>query len=105
MSAAGLYRALALDGYVVLDTWQSEVDGRVRVLVEASRERLRCRSCGGLRVHVHEHAVRTWLSAPIGLTPVEVVMDSPRVKCLGGAGEDVASADFCKWSAADCEDL
>jgi transposase len=33
-------------------------------------------------VHVHEHVVRSWESAPLGLTPVDVVMDSPRVKCL-----------------------
>jgi len=34
-------------------------------------------------VHVHDPAVRTWVTAPIGLVPVEVVMHSPRVKCLG----------------------
>ena len=82
MSAEGLYRALGLDGYVVLDTWQSEADGRVRVLIEAPRHALRCRSCGCSRVHVHEHKVRSWESAPLGLVPVDVVMDSPRVKCL-----------------------
>ena len=71
-----------MDGYVVLDSWQSEADGRLRVLIEAPREKLRCRSCGCSRVHVHEHAVRSWESAPMGLTPVDVVMDSPRVKCL-----------------------
>ncbi len=83
MSAEGLYRALGLDGYVVLDTWCSETDGRVRVLIEAPRHALRCRSCGCSRVHVHERKVRSWESAPMGLTPVDVVMDSPRVKCLG----------------------
>ena len=83
MSAEGLYRALGLDGYVVLDSWQSEADGRVRVLIAAPREALRCRSCGCSRVHVHERKVRSWMSAPLGLTPVDVVMDSPRVKCLG----------------------
>lgn len=82
MSAAGLYGALGWDGYRVLDSWCSESDGRVRVLIEAPREGLRCRSCGSSRVHVHDRAVRTWLSAPLGLAPVEVVMDSPRVKCL-----------------------
>jgi transposase len=82
MSAAGLYRALGLDGYEVLDSWQSEADGRVRVLIEAPRERLRCRSCGCSRVHVHERAVRSWEAAPLGLTPVDIVMRSPRVKCL-----------------------
>ncbi len=76
MSAAGLYRVLGLD------TWPSETDGRLRVLIQAPREGLRCRACGSSRVHVHEHAVRSWESAPIGLTPVDVVMDSPRVKCL-----------------------
>ena len=65
MSAEGLYRALALDGYVVLDSWQSEADGRLRVLIEAPREKLRCRSCGCSRVHVHERKVRSWESAPI----------------------------------------
>jgi transposase len=83
MSAAGLYRALGLDGYEVLDSWYSEADGRVRVLIEAPREGLRCRACGCARVHVHERAVRSWESAPLGLTPVDIVMRSPRVKCLG----------------------
>lgn len=82
MSAAGLYRALGLDGYRVLDTWHSKSDGVVRVLVEAPRELLRCRACGCSRVHVHERVTRTWQSAPIGLTRVEIVMSSPRVKCL-----------------------
>jgi transposase len=82
MSAEGLYRVLGLDGYRVLDTWCSDTDGRVRVLVEAPRESLRCRSCGCSRVHVHEHAVRSWMSAPIGLVPVDIVLNSPRVKCL-----------------------
>ena len=82
MSAAELYRALGLDGYRVLDTWHSEADGVVRVLVESPRELLRCRACGCSRVHMHERATRTWHSAPIGLTRVEIVMSSPRVKCL-----------------------
>jgi transposase len=83
MSAAGLYRALGLGGYRVLDSWQSDADGRVRVLVEAPRHALRCRACGCSRVHVHERAVRSWESAPLELTPVDIVMRSPRVKCLG----------------------
>ena len=82
MSAAGLYRALGLDGYRVLDTWHSEADGVVRVLVEAPRELLRCRACGCSRVHVHERARREWKSAPLGTTPVVITMDSPKVKCL-----------------------
>jgi transposase len=82
MSAAGLYRVLGLGGYRVLDSWYSDADGRVRVLIEAPREGLRCRSCGCSRVHVHEHVVRSWESAPLGLTPVDIVMRSPRVKCL-----------------------
>ena len=82
MSAAGLYRVMGLSGYEVLDVWESATDGRVRVLIEAPREGLRCRACECSRVHVHEHATRTWQSAPIGLTPIEIVMRSPRVKCL-----------------------
>jgi len=82
MSAAGLYLAMGWAGYRVLDTWCSESDGRVRVLIEAPREGLRCRACGCSKVHVHDRAVRTWLAAPIGLVPVEVIMNSPRVKCL-----------------------
>ena len=50
MSAAGLYRALGLDGYRVLDTWHSESEGLLRVLVEAPRELLRCRACGCSRL-------------------------------------------------------
>ena len=83
MSAAGLYRALGLDGYEVLDDWDSDADGRVRVLIEAPRAGLRRRACGCSRVHVHDRAVRTWVATLVGLVPVEVVMNSPRVKCLG----------------------
>ena len=83
MSAAGLYRVMGISGDEVLDVWESDADGRVRVLIEAPREGLRCRACGCSRVHVHARAVRTWVTAPIGLTPVEVVMRSPRVRCLG----------------------
>jgi transposase len=32
---------------------------------------------------VHDRAVRSWEAAPLGLTPVDIVMRSPRVKCLG----------------------
>ena len=64
MSAAGLYRALGLMGYRVLDTWHSESEGVVRVLVEVPRELLRCRACECSRVHMHERATRTWISAP-----------------------------------------
>ena len=71
-----------MDGYRVLDSWLSVSDGRVRVLIEAPRESLRCRSCGSSRVPVHQHAVRSWESAPLVLTPVDIVMNSPRVKCL-----------------------
>ena len=46
------------------------------------REALPCRACGCAQVHVHDRAVRTWQAAPVGLVPVEVVMNSPRVKCL-----------------------
>ncbi len=59
MSAAGLYRVMGLGGYRVLDTWDSDPDGVLRVLIEAPREALRCRSCGCSRVHMHERAVRT----------------------------------------------
>jgi len=82
MSAMGLYRVMGLAGYEVLDEWESGSDGRVRVLIEAPRNVLRCRSCGCSRVHVHDRAVRTWQAAPVGLVPVEVIMNSPRVKCL-----------------------
>ena len=35
MSATGSYRALGWGGYEVLDVWDSDSDGRVRVLIEA----------------------------------------------------------------------
>jgi len=56
MSATGLYRALGWGGYKVLDVWNSDLDGRVRVLIETPREGLRCRACGSSRVHVHDRA-------------------------------------------------
>jgi hypothetical protein len=38
--------------------------GGGRVLVEVPRELLRCRACECSRVHMHERATRTWISAP-----------------------------------------
>ena len=73
---------MGLAGDEVLDVRESATVGRVRVLVEAPREALRCRASGCSRVHVHDRAVRTWVAAPMGLVPVEIVMRSPRVKCL-----------------------
>lgn len=82
MSADALYRTWGLEGYRVFDARLSDADGRLRVLVEAPREGLSCRVCGCSRVHVHERVVRTWHSAPIGLKPVGIVLNSPKVKCL-----------------------
>ena len=81
MSATGiLYRALGLSGDEVLDVWESATDGRVRVLIEAPRERLRCRACGSSRVHVRDRAVRTWQSALMAQTlrPVSSTGPPPR---------------------------
>ena len=81
MSAESLSRAMGLKGYEVEDTWEAK-NGSLFVLVSVPRESLRCRSCGCRRVPVHEHRERFWKAAPLGLTPVTVTMQAPRVKCL-----------------------
>ena len=52
------------------------------VLVSVPRESLRCRSCRCRNVHLHEHRMRSWKAAPLGLTPVIVMLKTPRVKYL-----------------------
>lgn len=81
MSTDRLYHEMGLKGYRVEDTWESE-SGALFVLVSVPRESLRCRGCGCGRVHLHESRQRFWKGAPLGLTPVHVTMNSPRVKCL-----------------------
>ena len=78
MSAEALYEALGLQGYEDVGTW-----GRFFVQVLVPREALSCRRCGCQRVHVEERARREWKSAPLGVTPVVITMNSPKVKCLG----------------------
>ena len=80
MSAEALYEALGLGGYEVEGTWEDDWTLYVRVVVP--REMLACRKCGCQRVHMDERARREWKSAPLGVTPVVITMDSPKVKCL-----------------------
>ena len=80
MSAEGLYEAMGLEGYEVEGTWED--DGTIYVQVVVPREALACRKCGCQRVHIDERARREWKSAPLGVTPVVITMDSPKVKCL-----------------------
>ena len=80
MSAEALYEAMGLEGYEVEGTWED--DGTLYVQVVVPRESLACRKCGCQRVHVDERARREWKSAPLGVTPVVITMDSPKVKCL-----------------------
>ena len=80
MSAEALYEAMGLEGYEVEGTWES--DGTIYVQVVVPRETLACRKCGCQRVHLDERARREWKSAPLGVMPVVITMDSPKVKCL-----------------------
>ena len=79
MSAEALYRAMGLKGYEVEDTWEAK-SGSLFVLVSVPRELLRCRVCRSRNVHRHESKPRLWKAAPLGLMPVIVTMESPRVK-------------------------
>ena len=80
MSAEALYEAMGLEGYEVEGTWEN--DGTLYVQVVVPRETLACRKCGCQRVHLDERARREWKSAPLGVMPVVITMDSPKVKCL-----------------------
>lgn len=81
MSAGVFYQTMGLKGYVVEDSWEGQ-DGALWVRVSVPRESLRCRHCRSRRVHLHESKARFWKAAPLGLTPVIVTMETPRVKCL-----------------------
>lgn len=81
MSAEVLYRQMGLEGYRVEDAWEGK-DGAVYVSISVPRESLSCRKCGCSRVHRHESRQRFWKGAPLGLTPVFVTMNTPKVKCL-----------------------
>ena len=80
MSADALYKVMGLQGYDVLST--SQTDGVLTIDVAARRAALRCGKCGCQRVHLHERRRREWRAPPLGITPVVVTMNSPRVKCL-----------------------
>ena len=82
MSAIALYQQMGLDGYEIEDSWEGK-NGELFVLVSIPRESLQCRSCGCREVHRHETRSRFWKSPPLGMTPVIVTMQTPRVKCLG----------------------
>ena len=81
MSAAGLYEAKGLGGDDVEGTWTGD-DGVLYVQVAVPRETLACRACGCSKVHRPGSERREWKGSPIGVTPVIITMDSPRVKCL-----------------------
>ena len=81
MSAEALYEAMGLKGYEVEGTWTGD-EGILYVQVAVPREKLACRACGCLRVQRQGGQRREWKAAPIGVTPVIITMDSPRVKCL-----------------------
>ncbi len=80
MSAEGLYEAMGLEGYEVEGTWEDE--GTLYIQVAVPRDALCCGQCGCQRVHLDERARREWKSAPLGVMPVVITMDSPKVKCL-----------------------
>ena len=81
MSAEALYEVMGLKGYDVEGTWKLE-DGVLSVQVAVPRETLACRACGCSKVQRQGGQRREWKAAPLGVTPVVITMDSPRVKCL-----------------------
>ena len=81
MSAEALYEAMGLAGYDVEGTWKGD-DGVLYVQVAVPREALACRACGCSKVQRQGGQRREWKGAPLGVTPVIITMDSPRVKCL-----------------------
>ena len=81
MSAEVFYRAMGVEGYWVVDVWESH-SAEIEVLVEPPRESLRCRACRSRRVQVHERKLRSWKDTPYGWQPVTILMQAPRVRCL-----------------------
>lgn len=81
MSADGFYQALGLRGYTLLGCWRTR-EGQIEVLVEVPRMSLKCRDCDSPHVHIHEHKLRSWQAPPLGLDPVTICMNTPRVKCI-----------------------
>lgn len=79
MSTQVLYRALGLQGYEIVDCWESAHD--ISVVVEWPREKWCCPDCRSRRVTLHEWHQRSWRNVPIGLKPTWVHMSVPRVKC------------------------
>jgi len=81
MSAERLYQMMGLIGYHVEDVWLSKKE-ELFVFVSIARADLCCRNCGCRRVHLNDGRRRLWKGVPLGLTPVIVAMQVPRVKCL-----------------------
>jgi transposase len=81
MSAERLYQMMGLIGYHVEDVWLNKTD-ELFVFVSVARDALCCRNCGCRRVHLDDGRRRLWKGVPLGLTPVFVAMQVPRVKCL-----------------------
>lgn len=79
MPANGLYRALGLKGYEIVE--EHELGDHIEILVEWPRCKWRCPDCGSFHVHLHDWGFRSWRSAPIGVTRVFISMWVPRVKC------------------------
>ncbi|WP_437221971.1 ISL3 family transposase [Planctomicrobium sp. SH661] len=79
MSSCLLYHALGVRGYRYLSTRFEQ--GEMIVSIELPREKLRCPACGHGRVHVIERFPRMWRTVSIGLRPVFIEMDVPKVQC------------------------
>ena len=85
MSAEVFYRAMGLSGDWVVDVWESR-GGVIEVLVEPPDPEgipsLQCRACRSRRVPVHERKLRSWKDTPFARKPVQIMRQSPRVRCL-----------------------
>lgn len=79
MSSSLLYHALGVRGYQYLSTRFER--GEMIVRIEQPREALRCPACQSDHVHINEWCPRIWRTVSIGLKPVFIEMDVPKVQC------------------------
>ena len=79
MSSSLLYHALGVRGYRYLSTRFEQ--GEMIVRIELPREKLKCPACGSQHVHIIERFPRLWRTVSIGLKPVFIKMDVPKVHC------------------------
>jgi len=79
MPRSWLYHGFGVRGYRYVAT--RYVEGGMILRIEAPRESLCCSSCGCDHVHVIERIRRWWRTVPVGMKPVWIEMEVPKLEC------------------------